>query len=782
VRGAFPEHAVSTTDRGTSTERLQVEGEHAWRVCLRRADGRILGAGVLVDRFHVLTCAHVVTRNLDLTQGAVAPAGELVVELPFAPQAGGPGGAPVRMGARVADYGWAPPSVSGSGDLALLRLHQAAPEGCAVARLAPEARRSGDLLVFGYAEDLSLGAWTQTRVMGSGGPGGEWLQLDAAAFSGRSIDHGYSGAGAVDERTGDVVAIVVAKDRAPGTRVAWAIRIATAVRYLPSLAHLARLAPLPAATASRAGADPRVEDVAGAATSEDVARPGPGSGSADGRPRLGEAERARLLDLLCAVPEMMKRPARDQYLQALVDQTGSRPSFTRHDNDRLDVMAVMEMLLGRKRGLRELLSVLRPLYPGSPELGALEEFADRVVPDRLLQHAERVELVHLLDGVGPVWIGAAMISATAGLAIPPSTQPSTRSLTVPEAVHRFEGYGRLRGGPPPPLLLFVDDLAHDIGGPLSDKLHLWIYEVADRLALPHSEWAAMCSGADERRRHVAELSLVVCLVPDRVAPDRYLVSAVLMHRDRTERVLHRDDVPRTLVEVAAVLEGVLQSLPQVARGGPGGHVADPVIEFVLPRRLLHEPVEEWVLGQDDFFPLPLGLQYQVVVRSLDRIRTPRYHAGWRARSRRLADDGHRADPGAVHYLDAAGAASDPAAHARTVYARLQGHGDAVCLAVAHPPDPAPARGADVFAAGLAAGMPIMVWPRDPTSVDAFFELVRTSIAEVARLVPSRVLRHRQEVGAGQGRPDAPAHLVVLYDLPDRIPRNLRDPLQFEAPQ
>jgi len=76
----------------------------------------------------------------------------------------------------------------------------------------------------------------------------------------------------------------------------------------------------------------------------------------------------------------------------------------------------------------------------------------------------------------------------------------------------------------------------------------------------------------------------------------------------------------------------------------------------------------------------------------------------------------------------------------------------------------------------------MVWPRDPTSVDAFFELVRTSIAEVARLVPSRVLRHRQEVGAGQGRPDAPAHLVVLYDLPDRIPRNLRDPLQFEAPQ
>src|SRR5262249_51963377 len=62
--------------------------------------------------------------------------------------------------------------------------------------------------------------------------------------------------------------------------------------------------------------------------------------------------------------------------------------------------------------------------------------------------------------------------------------------------------------------------------------------------------------------------------------------------------------------------------------------AQVVIEFILPDDILAYPVDEWVVGS-----APLGLNYPVAVRSLDRLRDPssssraRWQHNWQALQR-----------------------------------------------------------------------------------------------------------------------------------------------------
>lgn len=755
-------------------DRLDVIG-HPWRVCLRRPDGVVVGAGVLVDRWHVLTCAHVVSAALGAGSGGTAPSGELTAVLPFVPTSAGRAShrPPVRIPAKVAAKGWAPASSRGNGDLTLLQLRKAAPPGYATARLAraADAGRQG-VLVFGHPGDALDGVWARTRITGVGGPGNEWMQLDAAQLAGRSVTEGFSGAGAVDESTGEVLGVVVARDQDVASRVAWVIRMETAVTYLPYLATL--LEGSQRASAASVLAGDRIVDDPG----RSVAR------------RLDAVERQQFFDRLWLVPGMAERSSRDAYVRSLGERSGVGLTLPRHADDRLDLWELMRSLAVHPDAVRDLIDMLRTLHPDSREVDRLEEFIERTFPDLLLEHAERVALHRLLEGVAPAWVGAALNSATTGFGIPPVTgQPS-----LEQAVAELEGYGRVRGGPAPPLLVFVDDLAHAIGGPSSVALHRWTDEVGDRLELPRALIRGLCAAADRRRAERSSLSLMVHLEPDLSDPDRYLMSALLMHRDRTERVLHRDDVARTLPEIAQELDEVLRLVPE----GLGDHALDPVIEFVLPRALLAEPVEDWEFGRSGF-PVPLGLRYPVVTRSLDRMRDPTYHPMWLRKSRRLAEAGHRVDPDALHCVvpasppggtaftvSTADAGSGPApgpAQAKALFARLTGQEQVVCLAVPHPPDASVPINSDTFAAGLAAGVPVVLWARERVDPEEFFELVRTVLADVPLEIPQRVLQHRREIAAGSEREDLPAVKVgVLFDDAHRLPARYRARIRLQAPQ
>lgn len=732
------------------TEGLSVVGLHPWRVVLHGPSG-VVGSGVLVDPWHVLTCAHVVTDALGRPSHGGAPEGELTVVLPFGPAGNGADRLPVAIRAHVHPSGWAPVSTRGGGDLALLRLRQNAPAGHAVARLARMTDTAGRRVgVFGYPSGLDDGVWAQVQVTGVGGPSGEWLQLDAAQSVGRSVTRGFSGAGAVDAATGDVLGIVVAQDADAASRVAWMIRVETVVAYLPFVAGLLRRAGEPEGTAGPVG------------SSAPALLP---------TRRLSDREWQQLFDRLWAVPGMSERASRDLYLRLLDQRSPTGLSSPRHAEDRLDLWELLQALIARPGSLRDLVAVVRAVQPQSREVEALEEFVERTFPDLLLEHAERVRLEELLRGVAPSWVTTAMSSATAGMAIP----PPAGQRSVAEAVRALEGFGRVRGGPPPPLLIFVDDLAHAIGGNTGAGLHRWIDDVAARLDVPRVDVRRLCQAAGRRRAELAALWLMVHLEPDRADPDRYFMSALLMRHDRTERVLHRDDVARTLPELSRELDDVLAAVPDGLDEQPW----NPMIEFVLPRRLLGEPVDEWEFGRSGF-ALPLGLRYPVVVRSLDRMRNPGHHADWWRKSRRLTETGHRVNPDALHCLEPP--RDQRPDSARVLFARLTGHEQVVCLAVPHPPDASVPMASDPFEAGLAAGLPAVLWAREPVDPDEFFHLVRTVLADVPLEIPQRVLRHRREVMADPGRRGLLAAKVgVIFDVADRVPQQFREPMQLKAP-
>ncbi|MEU1270712.1 serine protease [Streptomyces sp. NPDC005799] len=144
-----------------------------WRLRLRRGDARgpVRGAGVLVDQYTALTCAHVVGDP------------DAVVWVEFAENRELEG-----VGARVMPGGWLPEGEGGE-DVAVLRLDSPRPQ----ARPAPlDGVPGGGTEVFatGYAEGFDDGMTLWGRISGVHG---ERVQLDAVTRA-EVVRRGFSGA------------------------------------------------------------------------------------------------------------------------------------------------------------------------------------------------------------------------------------------------------------------------------------------------------------------------------------------------------------------------------------------------------------------------------------------------------------------------------------------------------------------------------------------------------------------------------------------------------------
>ncbi|PWI06213.1 serine protease [Streptomyces sp. NWU339] len=144
-----------------------------WRLRLRREDahGPICGAGVLVDQYTALTCAHVVRHP------------DAVMWLEFAENSG-----LEPVSARVLPGGWLPEGESGE-DVAVLRLDSPRPQA---RRALLEPRLWGGMEVYatGYAAGFDDGMSLWGRI---GGASGERVQLDAVTKT-EVVRAGFSGA------------------------------------------------------------------------------------------------------------------------------------------------------------------------------------------------------------------------------------------------------------------------------------------------------------------------------------------------------------------------------------------------------------------------------------------------------------------------------------------------------------------------------------------------------------------------------------------------------------
>ncbi|ELS52999.1 VMAP-C domain-containing protein [Streptomyces viridochromogenes] len=196
--------------------------------------GRVSGAGFLVTRGKVLTCAHVVDHS-DLDP----------VTVTF-PQR--PGDAPVA--ARVVAHGGWDGRTCELGDLAVLELDREV--AIAPAPLAPADVAHGDrkLVAYGfpagYDDDGTIAEFRTVAAQLL--IGGEWIQLEAWSGHGQPLAVGFSGAAVTLVDTGQVIGMVTAAAGAPGVRTGRMMPTHVLARYWPDLSALV---PVPGAARVR---------------------------------------------------------------------------------------------------------------------------------------------------------------------------------------------------------------------------------------------------------------------------------------------------------------------------------------------------------------------------------------------------------------------------------------------------------------------------------------------------------------------------------------------------
>jgi hypothetical protein len=208
---------------------IHAHGEDPWRV---QVTGSRCGGGVLLDGWHVLTCAHVVG-----DENTPARVQSAVCRPEW------------RTMARVVPGSWVfPGGDTQRGDVALLRLDDAAPcDARAMLWCAPLS--GGKARTYGFPQAAPYGIWAEAELAGDGGRRGELGLLNPVAAEGQWIEPGYSGAGVVmrdGDHAGHLVGIIVADyinvtrygvadGQGKVARAAWMMPAETIRAYLPAV-------------------------------------------------------------------------------------------------------------------------------------------------------------------------------------------------------------------------------------------------------------------------------------------------------------------------------------------------------------------------------------------------------------------------------------------------------------------------------------------------------------------------------------------------------------------
>ncbi|WP_157166876.1 trypsin-like peptidase domain-containing protein [Streptomyces typhae] len=176
-----------------------------WRARIGGADGAALGAGLLVDRTRLVTCAHVVQGRPEVS--VTLPG--LADTLPALA-----GGLPATVTWRG---DWRRPG--DPGDIAVVELAQPLPSAVAPCVFAPadalwpvagDARAATrELRALGFPDGHEAqGAYVTLRTSGDRTLGPEWQEIEVEQAHLRRLDEGFSGAAVYDPGTGHVVGMV----------------------------------------------------------------------------------------------------------------------------------------------------------------------------------------------------------------------------------------------------------------------------------------------------------------------------------------------------------------------------------------------------------------------------------------------------------------------------------------------------------------------------------------------------------------------------------------------
>ncbi|MCC5473966.1 VMAP-C domain-containing protein [Streptomyces barringtoniae] len=486
------------------------------------------------------------------------------------------------------------------------------------------------------------------------------------------------------------------------------------------------------------------------------------------RPRDSQSA-ARLADALMKVSVLDDLEARRICVVDAMERLRLRLSVPEFDEKKIHIVAMVRAFGSVTDGWRHLTEAVQHLADYDlPSRHAVALAHPVVAP--LLDEPDQNELSSLLAGLDRTTVPelAAVYRSAAGDHFGP----------LPDIVHtawdayQLLGHTNRPAEGTPRTVRFLQELAVVLTPERGDAIRSWVSRRVRSTVQDHREaqWIL-----DDSRTHTGRWRtepahpayLLIRLAPSTGSPDRIDLTCwansgqAWAPRRREERSVPASEVRR---QVATLLDREEVRL-RAHRGGL-------VLEFILPLPLLNEPVEAWsrhgAFGKEkvwdsEFGGPPLGHDYKVVVRSLERIDALQLHRVWNERWDVLS----AATGSARSYRCEEG---DGAQHEQ-LYARLADDPDVVLMTLASPPDQR--HGRSELLMGLQAGLPLLLWSRSGPLTEHAHAVAEGALEGQLSEVLGRLTRLRSAPRTRDHSDEGSVSpcIAVLWDDPNRLPES-----------
>ncbi|KOV87173.1 hypothetical protein [Nocardia sp. NRRL S-836] len=465
-----------------------------------------------------------------------------------------------------------------------------------------------------------------------------------------------------------------------------------------------------------------------------------------------------LAELISRTPLMARLDDRRLCLQLLNSSVTPRVDVTEFSDARLHVYSMVLACARRPGAMRALLRTLRRLQPDAPELDQISGLVDEMATQELFDEHDRRALVELLQGSDFPQLSDCYRAAAGSQASP---LPPGRHDTV-DVIGRLERMNARPDGVPPALAL-LEHLALHAGDVLSPRLRQFSEHQAQEMGLHRELLALRGSISTDATETVAPAaaSLVLRLQPHGVEPDLYLLSEWRQANSATWSPQRGHDYTGNLAEIR-VRVGELVGQAE----GWAENASTISIEFLLPKDLLNLPVEQWLAASDEV-ATPIGIDYLVSLRSLERSRDREKHRRWRQRWSHLQSllrAGDSPVEEAVHRSQL-----DGPRHLQKLDARLALAKSVVALVLSDPPADRESIGRMEVAIALKSGVPVMIWHRHDCAAKAFHAAVDDLVGDggLGKLLENAMKLRGQAQCSDDCDAHPGTHISVLWDDPDR---------------
>lgn len=484
--------------------------------------------------------------------------------------------------------------------------------------------------------------------------------------------------------------------------------------------------------------------------------------------RLTYSRSVELCQSFLKLPDVSDNAKRELYVSLLGEQFPAILDVDRHNTPAHDMFVLVHACLRTPGALRLFWGIIRDFQPMdglTRDLDAMVEAAD---PVNLLSADSRDALLEIMRRADPGEIAAAYrytmrVRQEEWLADTSDVTLVVRWVESINAIH-----GRLQ-----PIFTFVDYVAHRAEHRLNLALHRWMDDTAPRLGFAGDEALRdLCRATVDRLPATRRYYFVAKIVPDDVTPDRYFLTTWRQHADDPEEPTYEAEQSAPLSEVVRMVSGLVSKLPSEV----GGLVEDLFIELVLPRSLITQAVDQWMIGEE--FPLEIGMVHPVVLRSLERLQRAEFHGRWAVKWQWLKEHDAASGCNSIEVIESHG--SD---HARALRGKLLA-GEPPVVVVMRAPLPASTQlSSDGFGAGLYGGAPVMIWCRSESFVDEFHAEVLSLVDSdgVLRL-PQNIRQLRLKTLQSSDSDHLGRHIALVFEDFDRIPEQFLARTRFIAPQ